>query len=270
MIADTNQIQSIRTNAKTEQKKPVTNIEWGEFYSHLQEGYRNAQETIRAMDTKVSILTGLSVFALTVVGGVVVTATSCFGDHPEYLWAAVTAPLALLGIECFLSLSIVVSLTMGMICIVSCLGALRARNRIDGLTDLPATILFPHLYPREKLTTEQWLRTHQPAKEYYERIVVRNFTADDIQKEYHDQILNVGAILGEKVAHFQCASHWFRYQMISTGAVLALLLLTIIGIGIVHRHTIVDEKYGIAASSFSVGQPDQPALRHVPQTTLKP
>lgn len=235
MTDDVNQTQPAPPRDDHGCQKGGKTVDWDQFHSHLQDGYRNAQETIRAMDTKVSILTGLSVFALTAVGGVMGTVMNCIVEHPAYFRAAVAAPAYLLRTACLLALSTVASLLLGMACIVSCVGTLRARNRISDLTDLPATILFPHLPSRGRLTTAQWLDTHQPAKQYYDRIASRVFTTEDLQKEYHDQILNVAAILGEKVVHFQRATHWFRYQMISTGTVLALLLMTLIGIGIAYR-----------------------------------
>lgn len=257
-----NHVKPAESNADSGHKEPANIVEWGEFYSHLQDGYRNAQETIRAMDTKVSILTGLSFFAFTAVGGVIGATASWFAEHPEYLRAAATAPAFLLCTASLLALSAVSSIVLGMICILACLDTLRARNRIDGSTGLPATILFPYLPLRGELTIAPWAREHRPAKDYYDRIVHRKFTIDDIQREYHDQILNVAAILGDKVEHFQRACRCFKLQIISTGVVLMIFLLTMIGIVIAH-HSVADAQCGTAQKK-SAQAPDKPIPLHVP------
>lgn len=237
--------------------------EWREVHSHLQDGFRNAQETIRAMDTKVSILTGLSVFALTAVGGLLGSAASCFGEHPEYFRTVLLAPSWLLVLAAVLGSAIVVSLVFGIVCILLCVEALRARNRIEGITKLPATVLFPHLPTRGKLSTEQWMEKHRLLKEYYDRIAGGGFSDEDIQKEFHDQILNLGIILGEKIVWFQRASKWFWCQVIATGAVLVLLLLTMVGIGIAHRQGLADTS-DKSSKSLVHDQAPQPVLRQAP------
>ena len=246
-----------------EQEVASNTTEWSEVHSHLQDGFRNAQETIRAMDTKVSILTGLSVFAMTAVGGILGSAANCFGEHPEYFRAALLAPNWLLMLAAGMGAAIVVSLVFGVVSILSCVEALRARNRIEGITELPATVLFPHLPTRGKLAKEQWLVKHRLLKEYYDRIAGGGFSGEDIQKEYHDQILNLGIILGEKIAWFRRASSWFWYQVIATGAVLVLLLLTMVGIGIAHRTRLANG--GEKGSSVSVSEPTSGSvLRRAP------
>lgn len=234
MTDDTKQGQPAATGSDNVPKETAGIIGWSDLYAHLQEGYRNAQETIRAIDTKVSILTGLSVFALTAVGGVLGSAGSCLGDHPEYFRLMATAPLTLLTLGAVLAIAAVVSLILGITCIILCLGALRARSRLNGLSALDATVLFPCLPARGRLSIAEWFNTHRPAKDYYDRIITGDLRTHDLQKEYHDQILNVAAILGEKMDCFGRASLWFRNQMISAGIVLITLLLLMVGIGITH------------------------------------
>ena len=56
---------------------------WTDAYAHLQKGYDNGQQVIRAMDTKTSILTGLSVFALGAIAGLIKIFADYFTKYPE-------------------------------------------------------------------------------------------------------------------------------------------------------------------------------------------
>ncbi len=64
---------------------------------------------------------------------------------------------------------------------------------------------------------------HDKAIAYYDRIRTIEFTECEIRSEYHDQIRNVAAILGQKVTWNRRASGLFRWQVLSIPVVVALI-----------------------------------------------
>jgi len=193
---------------------------WELCYQHLRRGHDNAQQTIRAMDTKTSILTGLSIFALTAIAGIVKTLCDSCSTY-----SAIAAPVAtfalirtLLVILPFV-VALVLATTSGISCIVLCIKTLVARSRNDTLTTLPTTVLFPYLPPRDKASEEKY----KAAVQYYDKIRNREITEQLILDEYHDQVLNIGRILGEKIFWNRKAVQRFKQQVVSTGVALLLV-----------------------------------------------
>lgn len=193
---------------------------------HLRDGYQSGQETIRAMDTKVSILTGLSVFGLTIAGGAVGAAWQFRAEHSETIRNLLATNLAmfLLGLA---AMSCLVSILSGLFSCFAAVNSLRARNR-GQFTKLPATIIFPFM-PRHSGKVEDDEGPHARASDYYQRMCRHDLTLAGIREEYVDQIQNIGAILTEKSHYNSKASRWFLVQLATLVALLVLMVLAFVG-----------------------------------------
>lgn len=184
--------------------------------SHLSDGYRNAQETIRALDTKTNILTVLSAFAFTAILGMLKTAWDYTCAHAQTVEAVLTGSsqmplilaLALVGL-------LIVSLFLGSLCIWACLATLTARAPSQEIAFVSSTILFPYLPPVGRFGRTRAQAEYDNAKAYYDKITTGQITEADILSEYHNQIMNLGSILGKKILWNRRAVGFFRWQIIT-------------------------------------------------------
>jgi len=199
--------------------------DWGQTWSHLKDGHRNGQEVIRALDTKTNILGGLSIFAMTTTVGLLKMTYDLLTPRLSQLNQAIE-------VECFFLSSMFIliagfmlaGMLLGIACIISCLNTLTARGREKG--SLPATILFPHLSPKDTGKSSDSDNAFEATAKYYKRIIDGNLSKADILAEYHDQMVNVGTILGEKVSCNKRAAKWFKYQVCTIPVIVLLIVIT--------------------------------------------
>lgn len=189
--------------------------------SHLSDGYRNAQDIIRALDVKANILTALSVFCFTAIFGILNVIWGHMCAHPGVIQALLSGPSALpLVISGLLGIAIAASLFLGTACLWCCISTLMARSPDPARSSLSATVLFPYVPPKG---WGRQTKAHNEALKYYDRIRNGRFKAGDILPEYHNQITNVGAILGQKCLWNRRASNLFRWQVFSIPVVIVLV-----------------------------------------------
>jgi hypothetical protein len=176
-----------------------TNIE---HLEHLIRGHMNAQETIRAMDSKSSIL-----FAF---AGVTMAA----------VWVVLSALLELSGgpgswLANFQKGGVVFALWaggFGSAALIQCLWTLFARG--CPVDNPPTTVLFP-VIRKEKARTSadcQELRTRQI--NYLTEKIKGGMSEADIREEYLSQLKVLGDILVNKIEHNQKAVLMFIFQII--------------------------------------------------------
>ena len=238
------------TDTTQPEASPSTEVQaWSETYSHLQKGYENGQQVVRAMDAKTSILTGLSVFSLGAIGGLIKILSDYFTKYPEDLRSLANPhSLALLFFLVF-SVSAIAATVLGIRCIVACLGTLAARPRAK-MPDAPqATILFPFLHP------EREAEERQKDIAYYRNIIDGKVTRDMIQREYYDQILNLGHILWQKIAHNGQAVRLFKWQVVLTGVALVMMIPTLLPVCYVRKSTTPQPSISAAGSAAVVSPP---------------
>jgi len=201
-------------------KAKMESEEWKATWEHLKEGYKNGQEVIRAVDTKVSVLTGLATFAIAAIAAV---AGVVFDWLKDDTWGArqsisgTNAPCVILAL---FALTAAISIILGARSVWSSMRALIPRRREKEYTDIGATVLFPFL-PFGR--TQE--RERCKALQQYQEVLRRDMTIADIRKEYEDQIQNVGNIIGQKVANCSSAVRWFRAQIVFLGIASGLVAL---------------------------------------------
>lgn len=231
---------------------------WADAYEHLQKGYDNGQQVIRAMDTKTSILTGLSIFAFGAIAGLIKIFTDYFTKYPEDIKALFNPHLLSLVLLIIFAGTVVAAAVLGIRCILSCLGTLIARPR-SKMPDSPqTTILFPFLHP------ESMVNERQKDIEYYRRINGGEVDRNLIQNEYYDQILNLGHILWHKITHNGQAVHWFRWQVGLTGTALILTIPALLAVSYVRNNDMPQQEVPIANQPANV--PLTAAISEAPTT----
>jgi hypothetical protein len=192
--------------------------EWADAYEHLQKGYDNGQQVIRAMDTKTSILTGLSVFALGAIAGLIKIFADYFTKYPEDVCSLFAPGFAAALTMLLQALAVIGAVILGVMCIFACMGTLIARPRKKLEKSPQTTVLFPSVDPDTKESERN------KDLEYYERILSGQVNCDMIRDEYYDQIVNVGNIVHQKIAHNKKAVRLFKWQVGLTGAALILAI----------------------------------------------
>ncbi len=92
---------------------------------HLSSGYRNAQETIRAIDVKTNILTALSVFSFTAILGILKVVWDYLCMHPDSMTSRLSDGSGFsLALPVLLALVLVGSLFTGALCLWFCMATL--------------------------------------------------------------------------------------------------------------------------------------------------
>jgi hypothetical protein len=164
---------------------------------HVRNGYQNAQDTIRFVDTKTGAVIGLSTLAL---GGFFGILTWFFGLEMEcrqYVLATIrpsTASLVLMGF----------SSGAGSLALFFSLRSLVARPPLA----ICCSVLFPFLKKQPKT----WNYTIDILKQK----ILGGMTGEEIRTEYCDQMLNVGVIVERKIC-------WHRRAVWALTAQLVLL-----------------------------------------------
>lgn len=165
-----------------------------EQLSHLIRGHRNAQETIRAMDVKSSILFIFASIVLTgnwkIFEAIQKVAENCCSSCPE----SATQIGAVFSAASFL---------FGCAALIFCLLTLFAR----GKPVLPTTVLFPYMDSDKDGTKADYLN----------KAVMHNGINEQlIFEEYHDQLIVLGRILGKKIACNRAAVCIFMFEIVAT------------------------------------------------------
>ena len=195
------------------------NPDWDRTYSHLQKGLDNGQQTVRAMDTKTSILTGLSIFALGAVAGLVKVFCDLVIKSPDAAKALLTLNFAAHLILVLFAISVIIAVVLGVCCVIACLGTLVARGRKKPQGAPQTTVLFPWVHPENEKEEREKDIAH------YEDVIIGGKIDEElVREEYYDQIVNVGHIIWQKIAHNGKAVKWFRRQAVATGVSILLLV----------------------------------------------
>jgi len=178
--------------------------------AHAQAGYENAQNVIKAIDTKTTIVTGLS----TLDGGFLIAlikwSIELANTSPANLQRVVAAFPTL---STLLFVFIGVSFLNAFFCIGASVWSVVARQRPKNLEN-PFTILFP-----------AYRQTDAKAACRYFEERLRDCSKSVILKEYEDQLRIVGMILGHKLRHNRTACIALLLQILLLGCALATILV---------------------------------------------
>lgn len=176
-------------------------------HEHFKDGYKNAQETIRFLDTKTSILTGL--LTLTVALPVYVFKWMAEMDtarvlslHQLKVWHPILLAIGALGL--------IVGMIVGLWGVRHGIKSIRPRGPKSVSKD--TTVLFPHYAEAEGALVEK----------YFDKCA-KGMQWSEIIEEYRDQQLEVGRILNRKIFHNERSAHWFWRQIEIYVATLFLL-----------------------------------------------
>lgn len=173
---------------------------------HAKEGYKNAQDVIKFVDTKTAVVTGLS----TLVGGSLVAVLK-WSVESEQESRATLQQLAEYHPNTVLWFYIFVAgcFAATFVCIAAAVWSVIARARPDHLEN-KFTVLFP-IYKQRDETAACEVLSHK----------LRGISKEEILQEYEDQLRIVGMILGKKLKHVRIACI----------ALLAELLLFVLAVG---------------------------------------
>ncbi len=194
-----------------------------ETFDHIKTGYRNAQDTIKFIDTKTGVMTGL----LTAATGTPLFFFKwviCLEDkHPaSYKSFSASHPIST-NIVLFGLLTGMVLGVLGVLCAVDGLMARNPRKLYQGLLGWvrkmwdkvqgrykkthdkpPVTVLFPIFKPEEE----------EYALKYF-RDASKRLTREEILAEYRVQVAQVGRILNRKIACNQRSVIFFSLQFLA-------------------------------------------------------
>jgi hypothetical protein len=175
---------------------------------HAKDGYRNAQEVIKFVDTKTAVVTGLS----TVLAGFLVLvlkwSVELSGNFKPNLGQLTSAHPCLSACLYFL---VLVSLTAAIVCLCAAVWSVIARARPTNLENA-FTVLFPFYRQRDAAD----------ACRVFEQKLT-GMTGTEILKEYEDQLRIVGMILGRKLKHIRISCIALVVQILSLTIALIVL-----------------------------------------------
>jgi hypothetical protein len=177
---------------------------------HARDGYRNAQDVIKFVDTKSTIVTGLStLFAGFLIASAKWSIESSPSSHSNFERLSQAHPyfaFLIFG-------SIIVSLVAAMICLTAAVWSVVARLRPGNLNS-EFTVLFPMYSEGDELR----------AKRYFRR-QLQGMQRSDVLEEYEDQLRVVGMILCRKLRHNRIACIALLVQVASVAIALTLFAL---------------------------------------------
>lgn len=170
---------------------------------HAKNGYKNAQDTVRLIDTKTTFLTTLATLTI----GFVLQAVSKYAQLPDNLKGSFE-----LHPWCLMALQIltVLSLFVGVICLWCCATSLGGRPPRPSVM-AHSTILFPFFKGHDDE------RTSCASVRY-------GMTEEGIAKEYESQLWNIGLILYIKLRRHRMAIWFFLLQLalLTTAGIIAV------------------------------------------------
>jgi hypothetical protein len=157
-------------------------------------GYRNAQETIRFLDTKTTYLTSASTLTI----GFILQAIKQYLQLPDNLRSHFEIhPYMLFVLEVLAALSLLGGALCLWCCIISLVGRPPANSSV-----FRHTVLFPFY--------EGNIKERQCCAK-----IVRGMLDEDIAQEYECQVWTVGLILRRKLIRHRWAAFMFLAQLIS-------------------------------------------------------
>jgi hypothetical protein len=167
--------------------KKTEKLPWQEQLDHMIRGHQNAQETIRAMDTKSNILFAFAGATMTAIWklSIAISTSECSCFHLKW-GGLLTASAA----ACF-----------GCAALIFCLLTLFARGPKDA--KLPTTVLFPFINSDNNLVQRCYLCEK----------ISKGMSEANIRDEYQDQLYILGYILNKKIVHNQKAVRMFISQL---------------------------------------------------------
>jgi len=183
---------------------------------HARNGYQNAQDVIKFMDTKFGAIIGLSV----ILCGFILQSLASFLQLPESTQAGVRMLMEKHAAETrFLSLCVALSLLCGIGCIVSAVSGVMARaprGTSRWLKILASIGIISHLPKRKKykhtVLFPFWTDSNKAVRSFCR--ISRGLSHKEISEEYVSQLWNVGAILKKKIAWVRWATRAFIAQTI--------------------------------------------------------
>lgn len=202
------------TGAAPRQNKLASGLE------HAKEGYKNAQEIIRFVDTKVGVFTGFAVLGI----GFVLQILKEFFSLPDSIRIQILSIFPEHQIWLYMILLILAgSLFCGIYSLWHGIAALVAR---PPRPNSKPTILFPFYSESES----DW----EDAKQCVSKIK-SGLTEEQIAREYEIQILNVGSILCKKVDFSRKAATWFKWQVVTISIAAGLFIFLLLCFGNFHH-----------------------------------
>jgi hypothetical protein len=166
---------------------------------HAKEGYKNAQDVIKFIDTKTAVVTGLS----TLIGGSLVAALkwsveSEKNSHATLLQLAQYHPCVVHWFYIFVAGCFAAT----FVCIGAAVWSVIARARPRHLENT-FTLLFPIYKQRDETAACEVLSNK-----------LRGISKEQILLEYEDQLRVVGMILGKKLKHVRIACIALLIQLV--------------------------------------------------------
>ena len=170
-----------------------------EQLEHIIRGHGNAQATIRAMDTKSSILFA---FASATMAGV---------------WVVLSALIFLSdnGLKPCQQGGVILALWaggFGWAALIQCLWTLFARG--CPVDHPPTTVLFPFVQKEKRKMSDGYKQKRQNQIDYLAEKITGEMSDVDIREEYLSQLKVLGDILVKKIEHNQKAVLMFIFQII--------------------------------------------------------
>jgi hypothetical protein len=179
-----------------------------EALAHAKEGYKNAQDVIKFVDTKTAVVTGLS----TVIGGALVGVLKWAIESEKDTHATITE-LALYH-PCaagWFYFFVTTCFAAMFVCIAAAVWSVIARARPRHLEN-KFTVLFPYYKQRDETAACQVISGK-----------LAGMSKGQILLEYEDQLRVVGMILGKKLKHIRVACFALLVELLLF--VLAVILL---------------------------------------------
>lgn len=205
---------------------------------HARTGYANAQETVRFVDTKSGVMTGI----VTITTGLPLVLMQWLLSADNSLSGPISQAIptsqrciVLAGVAIAFGL---LGIFFGSLSLISSTGGLMARMPKSQTTKAPSaltdmfsfllemvhlkkrpiprhrvTALFP-LFPPDRLTD---------AQKVFKRVRLGSYSLQDVLDEYAVQLESIGYILNTKIRYNGYAVRWFEFQVLSyfVSAVLA-------------------------------------------------
>jgi len=193
---------------KPAEPPPDENL-FAEGIKHAESGYKNAQDVIRFIDSKAGVIAGFTSVGLGVMMQGIKEFLCLNKDIQDSIVAILKLhPVCAVVLFTFCVLSIGLGIVC-LICVVQCVTARAARMN----SKLKHTMLFPFYDATKDLDS---------ARLHFEKLE-RGLTHKEIADEYGVQLLNVGAILHQKMKFQRWATNAFLAQLVLISVSGALL-----------------------------------------------
>lgn len=221
---------------QTPQESLISEQRFEETLNHAKAGYANSQETIRFVDSKTGILTGIVLVTTGIPFALlqIIPFKDETGSMSFATWIKARESVELISVYALFGLA-VLAIFFGVMSLLASTSGLMSRHPRRGdqreksmLKELvtflfnkvlnifgrslphpkdppPVTSLFP-LYPPHRI--------HE-ARLNFANIAIGNYSRLDVLREYGLQLESVGALLDTKISHNRDAVRWFELQIVS-------------------------------------------------------